>query len=382
MAYTERCLMGLLAGVVVFLVATALRLSAVDMNIARVSAELPAIGPKQIALSEIVGAPQETAADASSEPVPRREKSRRSNVRRTSQPDTTALEVIQLPPPAADGAAADITAGRYTSREETAALALASRPSAYLLSEAFGSMGYNLKSVGGGDRVPRLFLTNVPHDMESLREVQMRKSVFLKAVLPLILQVNEEITQERRLLWRLHQKIAIGTALRAAELQWLESMADRYGVEDANVDILLRKVDVIPPSLALAQAAEESGWGTSRYARESNALFGEGAFGDGRSPPVRAFDNLLDAVRGYARNLNSHNAYRDFRIARSTMRQRGKPLDGHTLAGFILRYSERGESYIKSLRVIISANDLRGLDAAELHGDLPIETDHLADPTT
>ncbi len=373
--------MGLLAGLVVFLIAAALHPSAVGTAMARAVVDLPSLMSKSAALPDVDMAPLAVAAVAPEDIAPRKAKSRRGNTGRVNPSEKPLAEIIPLRPPPALSEMAELAAALEASRDDAAALALASRPSASLLSEAFDSIGYDLKSVGSGDRVPRLFLSNVPDDMESLREIQLRKSVFLKTVLPLILQVNEEIAQERHLLWRLRYKTGLGVALRAAERQWLQTMADRYAVESADVDILLRKVDIIPPSLALAQAAEESGWGTSRYAREGNALFGEGAFSDGRPAQAKTFDNLLDAVRGYARNLNSHVAYRDFRNARNTMRQRGKPLDGHVLAGFILRYSERGESYIKSLRMIISANDLRGLDNAELHGTLRIDTDQLADPT-
>lgn len=378
MACSERCLMGLLAGLVVFLIAAALHPRALETVVARTIVELPLPTPKQSVSQDVEIMALAVAAVAPDDVAAPRAKSRKDRARRTRPTETPAVEHIPLPPPAAPNEVPKLAAGPGAAADDAAAV---SRLSANLLSEAFDDLGYDLKSVGGGGRVPRLFLTNVPHDMGSIREGQVRKSVFLKTVLPLILQVNEEIDQERSLLWRLRQKMDQGVSLRAAEKLWLQTMADRYAVEDADVDVLLRKVDIIPPSLALAQAAEESGWGTSRYAREGNALFGEGAYSDGRPVQVRTFENLLDAVRGYARNLNSHSAYRDFRNARNTMRQRGRPLDGHALAGFILRYSERGENYIKSLRVIISANNLRGLDKAELHDELTINADPLLDPT-
>ena len=423
MACAERCLTGLLVALVIFMVAAALRPPVVETDVARAVIDLPEALPRPVAppdeatmaLAITRAAPLETASFAEVFPevlgtlavaletptipaapiVP-------ATVHAEPVPMETAVQPVRtfvakaryqkqvLPEPIDVALAlAALTPDHQPARDRQPAkaggainpLGFSSRPSAHSLSQTFDSLGYDLKSVGGGDRVPRLFLTNVPVDMEAIPGgVQIRKTVFLKTVLPLILQVNEEIAQERRLLWRLRQKTGLGVALRAAERLWLQTMADRYDVDDADIDILLRKVDVIPPSLALAQAAEESGWGTSRHARDNNALFGEGILIDGKVMQIRPFGSLLEAVRGYARNLNSHSAYRDFRNARSAMRQRGQPLDGHVLAGFILRWSERGEDYIKTLRVIIAVNELRDLDSAELHGDLAVGTALAAEP--
>ena len=248
-----------------------------------------------------------------------------------------------------------------------------------MLSDTFSRLGYDLKSVrAGADKVPRLFLASFPADMAGLREIKVRKAIFFKTVLPLILQVNEEVMAERRRLWRLRFEARLGLRPRAADRLWLEVMAERYETPPGDLGALIRRVDIIPPSLALAQAAEESGWGTSRFVREGNALFGQWVFSkkgaltprrrdDGKRHKIKAFENLLDAARAYARNLNTHRAYGEFRKRRGAMRRLGKPLDGTVLAGTMVRYSERGTAYIRSLRVIISVNGLSALDAARLH---------------
>jgi Bax protein len=252
-------------------------------------------------------------------------------------------------------------------------------PTATKLNDSFTQIGYDLDSVVSGDsRVPRVFLGSIPPDMDEIAPVEVRKSVFFKSVLPLILQVNEQIISDRHRIWTLRHRVATGNRLDALERLWLVALANRYGVERDDFEALLERVDIIPPSLALAQSAEESGWGTSRFVREGNALFGQWVFGAddhlipgrrdaGKHHKIKAFDNLLHSVRAYAHNLNTHSAYGRFRSGRAAARADGRPLDGLALAATMMRYSERGEAYIHSIRTIIRANDLSRLDDARLH---------------
>ena len=172
-------------------------------------------------------------------------------------------------------------------------------------------------------------------------------------MLPIVLQVNEEIMAERKRLWALRTRLRMGRRLDAIERLWLIVRAERYGVARGDIDGLLRRLDVIAPSMALAQAAEESGWGTSRFARQGNAIFGQWVFAEpgaltpmrrdkGKAHGIRTFASLLDGARSYARNLNSHRAYGAFRALRAKLRRAGKPLDGALLAGTLVRYSKRG----------------------------------------
>ncbi len=210
-----------------------------------------------------------------------------------------------------------------------------------------------------------------------MQVVEARKRVFVQSLLPLILRVNERILAERRRLISLRDRLEAGSPVPSSERAWLDLLAARYGAEAGDFDDLLRRVDAVPPSLALAQAAEESGWGTSRFARDGNALFGQYTYvkGEGivpakRSPgrrfEVKAFSALIDGVAGYAHNLNSHRAYSAFRAERAKMRAAGMPFDGAALAGSLLRYSERGEAYIKAIRRIIGTNDFGDFDRARL----------------
>ena len=246
------------------------------------------------------------------------------------------------------------------------------------LAEEFVAMGYTLEPVRRGDAsVPRVFLAKLPTDLDAVPEVSLRKSVFFKTILPLVLKENERIQADRRRLIRLKTDMALGYTLPAADRLWLAVLADRYRMKTEDMDELLRRVDVIPVSLAIAQAAEESGWGTSRFAQTGNALFGQWTVEtdtgivpkdrqEGMTHKIKAFDNLAQSVSAYMRNLNSHRAYRELRDKRAGLRAVAAPLDGSHLAGALLRYSERGEKYVRSIRTIMEANDLKELDNARL----------------
>ena len=258
------------------------------------------------------------------------------------------------------------------------AAGMAVRPTVRKLSDAFQRMGYDLQTVLSGDRrVPRLFLAGLPSDLADVRDTTTRKAIFFQTVLPLILQINEGILAERRRLWQLRHHLRLGERLNATDRLWLAVMAERYRVKRGDIDALLNRVDIVPVSLALAQSAEESGWGTSRFGREGNALFGmwttarDGAMtplrrDQGKTHKIKAYGSLLESVRSYVRNLNRHSAYRQFRRARAHMRRAGAPVDGTVLAGELTAYSQRGAEYVAAIRAIIEANGLRRLDDAHL----------------
>ena len=258
--------------------------------------------------------------------------------------------------------------------------------SAEALSETFRQLGYDLQRVRAGEAtVPRLFLATLPGDIKDIREATQKKSLFFKTVLPLILQVNEEILNDRRRLWKLYYQTNMGERLSAADRLWLTVLSDRYGVDRGNIRGLLQRVDIIPTSMAMAQAAEESGWGTSRFVQEGNAVFGQYTFsdtgsliparrGDDKTHKIKTFASLLDSVRAYAHNLNTHRAYRGFRQARFKLRLKGAPLDGHALADHLGSYSERRMMYVLTIKGLIEANRLRHLDDARLNDDDPLQT--------
>ncbi|HLN25872.1 MAG TPA: glucosaminidase domain-containing protein [Patescibacteria group bacterium] len=241
--------------------------------------------------------------------------------------------------------------------------------SAPLLQAAFDRIGFDLDSVAAGYiSVPRVLLSALPPDIERLDSMDARKVLFLRTLLPVVLAVNDEIGADRARLLDVRAQIASGTPLADADVQWVMGLADVYDQPDADIGALLKKIDVIPPSLTLAQAIQESGWGTSRIAREQNALFGQ--FGQDASGgwDYRDFESLSEAVQSYAHNLNTHRAYREFRAARAKMRQKGADIDAWELASTMHRYSERGDEYVQAVRSIMRDNSLESFDAARLKG--------------
>jgi len=234
--------------------------------------------------------------------------------------------------------------------------------SARNLSDLFDRHNFRL---GVATVVPALFIQRLPSDLSSVPQAADRKALFLRALLPFVVSANERISRQRErlldMLPLLEQELPLGRD----DLRFLEGLQEEFRVSRLDPEELLRRMDIVPPSLALAQAAEESGWGTSRPAREDNALFGQMIFHEG-GMRLREFENLRETVESYVRNLNTHRAYADFRQKRAQMRRAGRPIDGHTLAGHIERYSERGVDYISAIRGLMTSNGLRNFDDARL----------------
>ena len=255
------------------------------------------------------------------------------------------------------------------------------------VAEVFKRIGYRLDNVRIKGEVPRVFLASLPDDLRKIRHVSTRKLMFIKTALPLILHVNELILSDRSRIDALWSKSRKGVVLSAAESAWLVDKAAEYNLKKFSFRALLARVDVIPPSLALAQSAEESGWGTSRFAHEGNALFGQRVWsgngqggmvpkqrGDGETFRVKAFGHLIDGVKSYVRNLNTHRAYRAFRRARAGLRKKGRMLSGSELAGSMTAYSERGGAYVETIRSIIRINGLEVFDRVRLGDTLAVGT--------
>lgn len=229
---------------------------------------------------------------------------------------------------------------------------------------------YALEAVREGDAlVPRLLIERLPPSLRDLEAGELRKRLFIKAMLPALLAENESVLAHRERLVELFTVRRVTGWLRESERLWLERIAETYGVSPEDESELLRRVDVVPPSLALAQAALESGWGTSAGAQKAHSMFGHMSFpaDPGRSA-VRRFDTMPDAVAAYVHNLNTHRAYAAFRETRARQRAQNLPADGHALAGALLRYSERGDSYVRDVRALIRTNRLDDFDRARLGG--------------
>ncbi len=249
------------------------------------------------------------------------------------------------------------------------------------LAAFFDRLGYNPdENPGALQAVPRLRYTGVPRDWAEEPSVSLRKSVFFRAMASAVLQVNEQIAADRARL------LAVGPdPADPRDRAWLEALARRYRavkagqpVDEAAYRELVRRVDVIPPSLALAQAAVESGWGRSRFAREGNALFGQwttsedGMRARGADVRLASFDSPCESVAAYALNLNSHRAYRGLWDARARMRAEGRTPDGYELAGYLTSYAEDGQAYVRTLRTIIRSNGLEAFDNARLAEGTPV----------
>ncbi len=211
-----------------------------------------------------------------------------------------------------------------------------------------------------------VLLDRLPAELHDVPRGAARKTLFIRAVLPLIMNANRAISADRRALLAVMVR---RDASQAADRAWLDRLARRYRVAGRDLDRLVRRVDTVPPSLALAQAAIESGWGGSRFTVLGNALFGQWTWkaGDGIAPlhrakgaihAVKAFRRLADSVAAYMLNLNRAGAYRRFRARRADLRRRGKPPSGLELAATLTLYSTERERYTAKLATIITQNRL------------------------
>jgi len=242
---------------------------------------------------------------------------------------------------------------------------------------AFDKVGFNVRNISGdASAIPRVFLTSLPRELPRITNAGQRKALFLSTMLPLILEVNEGILEDRARLLSVRSQLETGRKLPPADRKWLKAIQKKYRVKGRDFDTLLRRINIIPPSLALAQAAIESGWGTSRFAQKGNALFGQWTWGtDGMIPTerregsthrVKSFDRLIESVAGYARNLNTHPAYRSLRDKREELTAEGEIITGPALVPTLIKYSERGEAYIDDLNAIIRGNRLTRFDSGRM----------------
>lgn len=243
------------------------------------------------------------------------------------------------------------------------------------LQSNFARIDYKLAEVREGRaEVPRLYVTGLPRDLDELPSVDDKKRAFIRSVLPLVLLANQEIEQKREHMLELFAHRDAGAALTREERDWLAKLAEQYGVEDSNRDTLKHRVNVIPVSLALAQAIVESGWGTSRFAVEGNALYGQRIWGEAaqalipksdRSVRVRAFEDLMESVRAYMHNLNTHPVYAGFRRQRAVAVTQDNTMNGYDLAANLEDYAEIN-NYVGKLRGLIRSNQLQELEEARL----------------
>ncbi len=246
------------------------------------------------------------------------------------------------------------------------------RLDASTIKQLFEDTDYKLDDVRKKKLVKPVALTLLPQEIKMIENTNKRKEFFIQIVLPLILKENNNIRLDRKRLFSIINKSS-NTDL---EKKWLEKKYKQYGIPSKDLSILKIRMDEIPVSLAIAQAAKETGWGTSRFAQEGNALFGQWTWsGEGLKPKeadkneghkVMRFNVLQASVRAYQRNLNTHSTYKEFRLARAKLRDKSKPLDSLILSEFLDKYAETGSQYVSVLNKIIKQNNLKDFDDAKL----------------
>ena len=238
--------------------------------------------------------------------------------------------------------------------------------------QLFKDVDYDLRKVRNEKLVKPIYFTQFPRDLDDLQSVQLKKETFIKIVLPLIVAENEKIVDDREKLKVLVEKKFTSDA----EKQWLRQKLLEYKVKKGNLDELLDRMDMIPVSIALAQAAKESGWGTSRFALEGNAIFGQWTWdGQGIAPLKRDGDKnhkilkfpiLRASVKAYKNNLNTHKSYLKFREKRKSLRIKNKKITGLALTDTLKNYAQTGSAYTKILNQIITQNRLSDFEPVRL----------------
>ena len=246
------------------------------------------------------------------------------------------------------------------------------RLSASTLKQLFEDTKYNLNDVRKNKIVKPVSINLLPNEIKNIESSKKRKQLFIQIVLPLILEENERIKLDRKRLFVVLNK----NNNTESERKWLKNKFKQYGVVNRDLATLKTRLDEIPVSLAIAQAAKETGWGTSRFALEGNALFGQWTWNDDGIKPAGADDkakhkimrfNVLQAsVRAYQRNLNTHSSYKEFREARAIQRDNENELNSLELVNYLDKYAETGKKYTKILKIIIQQNSLQDFDDAKL----------------
>ena len=236
----------------------------------------------------------------------------------------------------------------------------------------FKDVDYDLSQVRNKKLVKPIYFTQFPKDLNELQSTRLKKDTFIKIVLPLIVAENERILADRKKLKRITKKKKTSDL----EKQWLRQKLLEYKVKKGNMDELLNRMDIIPTSIALAQAAKESGWGTSRFALEGNAIFGQWTWsGNGIAPldresnknhKILKFPILRASVKAYQNNLNTHKSYANFRNKRLAMREKNKDISGLELTETLKNYAQTGTEYIKILNQIIKQNRLTDFEPVRL----------------
>ncbi len=236
----------------------------------------------------------------------------------------------------------------------------------------FENLKYDLKSIRLGQSVKPVYLSKLPKDLKKIKSTNKRKETFIKIVMPLILSENEKILEDRNKLFRILGK----QSNTMGEKVWLKRRLKDYGIKGEDIAELKLRMDIVPTSIAIAQAAKESGWGTSRFALEGNAMYGQWTWsGEGIEPSkkdkkkehkILKFPKLQSSVAAYMKNLNTHRGYSEFRDKRSKIREKKQEVNGLDLVDYLYNYAQTGSEYVKTLKIIIQQNNLNDFDTSIL----------------
>jgi len=242
-----------------------------------------------------------------------------------------------------------------------------------LLEEKLDNKLFDIDYIKKNKRVPNIIIAKFPNDFKNIYSSSLKKELFIKVALPLIVKENENLISQNLKIERLKNRFS---SINRREALWLRKKMEEYEVRNNSIGELLMKIDAIPVSIALSQAAVESGWGSSRFASEGNALFGQYVWGDGKGivpeersedeiHKIKSFKNLQSSVSSYMKNLNSNFHYDEFRLNRYVMRKNGINLDGIYLAEFLYNYSTE-EDYPEKIKKIIQSNGLDDFDEVKI----------------
>ena len=236
----------------------------------------------------------------------------------------------------------------------------------------FEDLKYDLKSIRTGALVKPVYLSKLPKDLKKIKSTKTKKDTFIKIVMPLIIDENNKILENRKKLFKILSK----PNNTRGEKVWLKRRFEDYSIKNEDVTELKIRMDIVPVSIAIAQAAKESGWGTSRFALEGNAMFGQWTWGKQGIAPldreknkghkILKFPILRSSVQAYKNNLNTHNGYREFREKRAELRKLNKKISGLELVKYLHNYAATGSEYTKILEKIIDQNELTDFDGAIL----------------
>ena len=229
--------------------------------------------------------------------------------------------------------------------------------------------------------VPKIEITQLPKDLKTVKSIKNRKDLFLKITLPLIVQENKKLLSINKQINSIKHRFS---QISRKEAVFISNLMEEY--KEVSIDNLLIKIDEIPVSLALSQAVIESGWGTSRFAYEGNALFGQYVWGNttnGIVPnereinakyKIKSFNTLRESVASYMKNLNTNSHYNEFRINRFVLRSNKQPLSGSYLADYLFNYSIEND-YPSKIKKLIEINNFEDFENLSIESYQSLDTD-------